>query len=216
MMRITRTRAAAGSVAVAAALVLTSCSGSAEGGGGEFDPAEEIELEISWWGEDARAAMFGEVIDMFEEEYPNITIVETPVGAPDDLFNRLATDFAGGGDTAPDVFALGGAKPQEYGSLGALLDLGTVSEQLDTSAYPDFSLTNALVDEKLYGVPTGGKATAAFVNVDLFEQAGVDAPEADWTWEDLIAAANEIGSAGLTDEAGRKVYGIDLRVQDII
>src|SRR5690606_6963276 len=107
-------------------------------------------------------------------------------------------------------------KPQEYGSLGALLDLGTVSEQLDTSAYPDFSLTNALVDEKLYGVPTGGNATAAFVNVDLFEQAGVDAPEADWTWEDLIAAANEIGSAGLTDEAGRKVYGIDLRVQDII
>lgn len=216
-MRIRRSRAAVGSAAVIAALTLAGCSGepgAAEGGG--IDPDEEISLEISWWGDDARATLFGEVIDLFEEENPNITIVETPVGAPDDLFNRLATDFAGGGDTAPDVFALGGAKPQEYGSLGALLDLGTVSEQLDTSEYPDFSLTNATVDDTLYGVPTGGNATAAFVNLDLFEKAGVEAPAADWTWNDLIEAANEIGNAGLTDGAGRTVYGLDLRVQDII
>src|SRR5690606_21664404 len=147
MTRNTRSRAAIGSIAVAAALVLTSCSGSPQANGGEFDPDEEIELEMSWWGDDARATLFGEVIDLFEAEYPNITVVETPVGAPDDLFNRLATDFAGGGDTAPDVFALGGAKPQEYGELGALLDLSTVSDQLDYSTYPEFSLTSAVVDD---------------------------------------------------------------------
>lgn len=204
-------------VAATAALALAGCSGSTEASDGDgFDPEKEIELEISWWGDDARAALFGEVIDLFEDEYPNITVVETPVGSPDDLFNRLATDFAGGGDTAPDVFALGGAKPQEYGELGALLDLSTVQEQLDYSEYPDFSLTNALVDDTLYGLPTGGNATAAFINVDLFEAAGVDVPSEDWTWDDLIEAANAIGSAGLTNAAGQPVYGIDLRVQDII
>lgn len=214
-MRTRRSRAVVGTVA-AATLILTGCFGGGGGGGVEYDPDEEIELEISWWGDDDRARLFAEVIDLFEDEYPNITVVETPVGAPDDLFNRLATDFAGGGDTAPDVFALGGAKPQEYGELGALLDLSTVSDRLDTSKYPEFSLTSALVDDTLYGLPTGGNATAAFVNTDLFEQAGVAAPAAGWTWDDLVEAAAAVGNAGLTNAEGNPVYGLDLRIQDIL
>ncbi|WP_243230804.1 ABC transporter substrate-binding protein [Microbacterium sp. CIAB417] len=216
MTRITRTRVMTfGSIAAVSALALSGCSGDAGSADG-FDPDEEIELEMSWWGDDARAALFDEVIGLFEDEHPNITVTQTPVGSPDDLFNRLATDFAGGGDTAPDVFALGGAKPQEYGELGALLDFETVGEYVDSSQYPDFSLTNSIVDDTLYGLPTGGNATAAFVNADIFEAAGVAVPQDGWTWDDLIAAANEIGSAGLTNEAGQPVYGIDMRIADII
>src|SRR5690606_13054407 len=105
---------------------------------------------------------------------------------------------------------------QEYGQLGALLDLSTVSDVLDLSAYPDFSLTSAQHDDKLFGLPTGGNATAAFVNVDVFEEAGVDVPEDGWTWDELIEKANAIGSAGLTNDNGKPVYGLDLRVQDIL
>jgi multiple sugar transport system substrate-binding protein len=171
---------------------------------------------MSWWGDDARAVLFDEVITAFEAEYPYISVTQTPVGSPDDLFNRLATDFGGGGDTAPDVFALGGAKPQEYGSAGALLDLATVAETINVDKYPEFSTTSAVVDGTLYGLPTGGNATAAFVNTDLFEAAGVALPDDGWTWDDLVDAANTVGSAGLTNDSGAPVYGIDLRVQDII
>lgn len=171
---------------------------------------------MSWWGDDARAALFDEVITMFEAEHPHISVTQTPVGSPDDLFNRLATDFGTGGDTAPDVFALGGAKPQEYGAAGALLDIGTVADILQADKYPDFSTTNAIVDGTLYGLPTGGNATAAFVNVDIFEEAGVDLPDESWTWDDLIEAANAIGNAGLTNDTGAPVYGLDLRVHDIV
>ncbi|WP_166867066.1 MULTISPECIES: sugar ABC transporter substrate-binding protein [unclassified Salinibacterium] len=194
--------------ALAATLVLTGCTSSPETSGG-YDPAEEIELTIAWWGNDDRAAIMTEVIDLFEAEHPNITVVEQPVGAPDDLFNRLATDFASG--TAPDVFALGGAKPQEYGDAGTLLDLSTVSDYLDTSKYEDFTLTNATVDGTLYGLPTGGNAIGTLINVTLFEQAGVAIPDDDWTWDDLIAAADQI-TAGTP--AG--TYGLDLRIQDIL
>ena len=182
--------------ALAATLILTGCSGSEPATDpNAFDPNEKITLEMSWWGDDNRAALFGEVIDGFEAEYPNITVKQTPVGSPDDLFNRLATDFGGGGETAPDVFALGGAKPQEYGSVGALLDLGTVADVVQSDKYPEFSTTSSTVDGVLYGLPTGGNATAAFINTDLFEAAGVDVPDASWTWDDLIEAANEIGRA---------------------
>jgi len=204
-------------VAVTGALVLAGCGGGTpDSTGPEFDPDEEITLEMSWWGDDNRAALFAEVIDGFEAEYPNVTVQETPVGSPDDLFNRLATDFGGGGETAPDVFALGGAKPQEYGSVGALLDLSTVADYVNLDDYPDFSLTSAVVDDTIYGVPTGGNATAAFVNTDILEQAGIDVPAEGWTWDDLIEIAGEVGSAGLTNANGQPIYGVDMRSADII
>ncbi|MCS0499974.1 ABC transporter substrate-binding protein [Protaetiibacter mangrovi] len=194
--------------ALAAALVLAGCSAGGDTDSG-FDPNEKIELTIAWWGNDERAAMMTDVIDEFEAQYPNITVVEQPVGAPDDLFNRLATDFASG--TAPDVFALGGAKPQEYGGNGALLDLSTVADTVQLDKYEDFTLTNATVDGTVYGLPTGGNAIGALVNTALFEQAGVEVPTDGWTWEELIDDANKI-SANTPDG----VYGLDLRIQDIL
>jgi len=195
--------------ALAATLVLAGCSGDDGQKEGGFDPDQEIELTIAWWGNDERSAIMAEVIDEFEAEYPNITVVEQPVGAPDDLFNRLATDFASG--TAPDVFALGGAKPQEYGANGALLDLSTVADTVQLDKYEDFTLTNATVDGTVYGLPTGGNAIGALVNTTIFEQAGVPVPEEGWTWDDLIEAANAISA-----QAPDGVYGLDLRIQDIL
>src|SRR5690606_41509119 len=89
MTRTARSLATKAGIAgtLAAALVLAGCSGDSGGEKqGGFDPNEEIELTIAWWGNDERSAMMAEVIDAFEEKYPNITVVEQPVGAPDDLF----------------------------------------------------------------------------------------------------------------------------------
>lgn len=220
MTRKARSRAAIAAIgtALTGTLVLAGCTGGGDTGSGgpAFDPNEEITLEMSWWGDDNRAALFDEVITAFEEEYPNVSVTQTPVGSPDDLFNRLATDFGGGGDTAPDLFALGGAKPQEYGSVGALLDLSEVEEYVSVGDYPEFSLTSSTVDGVVYGLPTGGNATAAFVNTDILEQAGVDIPDADWTWDDLIEIAAEVGAAGLTNAQGQPIYGVDMRSADII
>jgi multiple sugar transport system substrate-binding protein len=213
------TRILAGTAAAAsAALVLAGCSGGgSQGGGGDaYDPDEEVTIEMSWWGDDNRAALFAEVIDMFETEYPNISVKQTPVGSPDDLFNRLATDFGGGGTTAPDLFALGGAKPQEYGAVGALLDLAEVADTVQVDKYPEIGTASAIVDGKLYGLPSGGNATAAFVNTDILAQAGVEVPDEGWNWDDLIEIANAVGSAGLTNAQGAPIYGLDLRVGDII
>ncbi len=196
--------------AVAATLVLTGCSG--DGGSGStasYDPNEKVTLHLSWWGNDARAAIMKTVIGDFEKKYPNIDVVSEPVGAPDDLFNRLSTDFASG--TAPDVFALGGSKPQDYGASGTLLDLSTVSTYLPTTKFPKSALRSSTVDGTVYGVPTGGNAIGLLVNEDLFRKAGVDLPTSKWTWDDLVAAANAISA-----KAGDGVVGLDLRVQDIL
>lgn len=213
-MRRTR-RSLAGIASVfAVSLVVAGCSGSdddpeAPDTPGGDEPQEEVELTIAWWGNDERAALMAEAIDLFEEEYPYITVVEQPVGNPDDLFNRLATDFASG--TAPDVFALGGAKPQEYGAAGTLLDMGSVADVVELDMYEDFTLTNATVDDTVYGLPTGGNAIGLLINETVFEEAGVDLPDGDFTWEEFVETANAI-SANHPDGA----IGLDLRVQDIL
>lgn len=212
-----RTAFAALGAALTGTLVLAGCTGADPGTSGpQFDPDEEITLEMAWWGDDNRAALFAEVIAAFEDEYPNVTVTQTPVGSPDDLFNRLATDFGGGGETAPDLFALGGAKPQEYGSAGALYDLSQVEQYAHVADYPEFSLTSATVDGVVYGLPTGGNATAAFVNLDILAQAGITPPTDGWTWDDLVSIAGQVGQAGLKNAQGQRIYGVDMRSADII
>lgn len=170
--------------------------------------AEDVTLTVSWWGNDERARMMDEAFALFTERHPHITVNAEPTGDPDGLFNRLSTDFAAGG--GPDLFTLGGAKPQEYGGTGQLLDLSTVSEHVDLTPYEDFTTTNATVDGVLYGLPTGGNAIGLLVNETLFEEAGVALPSDDFSWDEFVTKAAEISANS------EGVVGVDLRIQDII
>lgn len=193
---------------LAGTLAVTACGGNGDTPGEGYDPEEQITLTVSWWGNDERARMMDEVFDLFTDRHPNITVRAEPTGDPENLFTRLSTDFAAGG--GPDLFTLGGAMPQEYGAAGQLLDLATVSDYVDLEPYADFTTTNATVDGTLYGLPTGGNAIGLLVNVTLFEDAGVELLSDDPTWEEFADKASQISA----NSDG--VYGLDLRIQDII
>lgn len=205
---------------MASALALTACGTGGTGNTTETAPPdgatatpdgqtqEEVTLVVSWWGNDERARMMEEVFTLFSERHPHITVSSEPTGDPENLFNRLSTDFAAGG--GPDLFTLGGAKPQEYGGTGQLLDLSTVSDTVDLTPYEDFTTTNATVDGVLYGLPTGGNAIGLLINETLFEEAGVELPSQNMGWEEFIEKAAAVSAA--SDD----VVGLDLRIQDII
>ncbi|WP_150461596.1 ABC transporter substrate-binding protein [Nesterenkonia ebinurensis] len=193
-----------------AGLTISACGGgSGTEATGEYDPDAEITLTIAWWGNDERVQMMMEVFDLFEDEHPNIAIQAEPTGNPEDLFNRLSTDFAAGG--GPDIFALGGSMPLEYGAAGQLLDLYTVEDYVDIESYGEFSRVDATIADELYGLPTGGNSIGLLLNERLFDEVGVPLPEEDWGWDDFVEIAGEI-SAGTPDD----VYGLDLRIQDAL
>ena len=50
----------------------------------------------------------------------------------------------------------------------------------------------ATVDGKVLGIPALVDNLAVVYNKDLFKQAGVPTPTADWTWDDFRAAAKAI------------------------
>ena len=98
-------RSAAGIAAVA--LTLAACGGgdSGIGGGGDDGPpaaAEECPCEIrfSWWGSDTRHESTQQIIDAFEAENPDITVVPDFTDW-DGYWDKLATSVAAGDN--PDV-----------------------------------------------------------------------------------------------------------------
>ena len=57
-----------------------------------------------------------------------------------------------------------------------------------------------MMDGSTYGIPVGFTTHCLFYNKDLFDQAGLEYPTADWTWDDLQAAAKTISEK--TDAKG--------------
>src|SRR5687768_1848980 len=77
-----RTRAAFIAMTAAGAMALGACAGGSSGGpGSDSTQAEEggdgdgVEIRFSWWGSDDRHQTTQEIIDLFEEKNPGITVV---------------------------------------------------------------------------------------------------------------------------------------------
>jgi len=188
---------------LAAALALTACAqgGAADAGGGATDGADPdapVTIRWSWWGSDTRHTLTQEVIDLFEEKNPNITVVPdyTDWGS---YFDKLSVSVAGG--DAPDVITQEERYLADYASKNVLADLS----QLDvgTSRIDDNILQSGTIDGSLYGIATGVNVYSVVADPQAFADAGVELPDdATWTWEDYVEVANEISAA-----SGGAVYG---------
>lgn len=133
------------------------------------------------------------IVSAFEEEHPGITI-DVQTAAYDDYFTRLQTRVAGG--DAPDTFELNYENFVTYADAGSLLDLSSaVGDTVDPDVFYTQAYEVFAQDGTQYGLPETFSNVVLFYNKDLFDQAGVDYPTADWTWADERAAAEELTKA---------------------
>ncbi|WP_181348112.1 sugar ABC transporter substrate-binding protein [Thalassobacillus sp. CUG 92003] len=173
---------------------LIGCSSDEESGGSDGDGGEG-KTEITYYSFSAAPDYEGvleEIVTAFEEENPNIT-VNTELAAYDDYFTKLQTQLAGG--NAPDVFELNYENFVQYASKGTLADLSSFIEEdedFDPSQLNQEAFEAYQYDGKQYGMVESFSNVLTFYNKDLFDEAGVEYPSADWTWEDELAAAEKI------------------------
>lgn len=192
---------AAAAFATGAALVLAGCGG----GGGQaepeatFDPDEKVTLDFTWWGNDDRAARYGELIEAFNEEYPNITINGQFTDFPS-YWEKRQTEAAGGG--LPDVWQFSDSYLRQYAEPGYLLDLEKVAGQIDFDAFDEALRGTGQLNGTQYSLPTGYSAWANFVNDDLLAANGLEAPEGGTTFADF-----DEWLADVTESTGGAVYG---------
>ncbi|MFP4011537.1 MAG: ABC transporter substrate-binding protein [Spirochaetaceae bacterium] len=190
---------------VAAVLLIPTvamASGQAEG--------EEAETTISFvWFTDGpdKAAIEGLVAD-YEEENPNVNIDFSIV--PYGELNQLLQTQASAGE-APDLARV--TEPYRFFEFG--LDLrpyvsdGFADEFLDD---PMGLITGP--DGEVYGFPHDMTMNGPFINVSLFEEAGVEIPEGDVPWETWFELAHEVQQetgvpyAVAADRSGHRLDGI--------
>lgn len=151
---------------------------------------EEITLTYGFW-DDAQRPAVEQQIAAFKELHPNITI-EPQVVPWDDYWTKLQTGVAGG--STNDVFWMNADGLPVYASQGAITPIQEMIDDGSTEvdSYPESLRSLYTFDGKVFGIPRDFDTIALFYNKDLFDKAGVEYPTADWTWDDLRAAAEKL------------------------
>ncbi len=153
------------------------------------------EIRIGWWGNDDRAARTLQVIELFEAAYPEITVSGEPNGGTPDHFQIIDTQLAA--SDAPDIIQFGGNWPdyQQYleplnGYLGQQLMINT-PETFDQSAL----IPATAADGNLYAVSLGTNTLVLAYNKTMIEAAGVELPQDNMSWEELVEYGRELKAA---------------------
>lgn len=205
-------------------LGLAACGGTPEeagqsgveeqaGQGAAQGEEEQITLRMAWWGSQTRHDITTQVIEMYEEEHPNINI-EYEFYSFDDYFTKLKTLVAS--DQVWDIFQLGGNFPMYMDKiyfLNEFIESGVV----DVSEIPEAYLQITQdTDGNQIGLSNGLNTYGIAYDVNMFNEAGVPLPTENWTWDDYADAAMKIkentghyGSSGFTSSefiAGCSTY----------
>lgn len=138
-----------------------------------------------------------EMVTEFEKQNPDIK-VEVEVIGYDDYFTKLQTQASS--KTLPDVFEMNYENFNTYASNGVLLDLTELAEK-DESFSPDLLVGNTYEyfqrEGKLYGLAEKVSDVVLYYNKELFDEAGVKYPQADWTWNDILSASQVLTKDGV-------------------
>ncbi|MDZ4671814.1 MAG: extracellular solute-binding protein, partial [Phototrophicales bacterium] len=127
------------------------------------------------------------IIAAFELENPTIT-VEVSSAPFSDYFTLLQADVVG--NDAPDVFELNYENFVTYAANGTLLN---IDEYLTGEApYYPRALEAFQYNGEQLALPETFSTVLLFYNADLFDQAELDYPTAEWTWSDATVAAEAI------------------------
>lgn len=184
---------------------------SSGGGGGGSSSGQEVdisdaemsaEIDFAAWESDFD---WEAVIAGFNKKYPNIKVNMTK-NPFKDFFTRLQTQASGG--NLADVFMMNGPNFQLYASNDKLIPFESVVKEgtLDFANYPDALVELYSYEGVPYAVPTSYDSIGLWYNEALFEDAGVEVPTDEWTWEDLHVASKSIserlGDKGIYGFAG--------------
>ncbi len=192
-------------VAASAAVMMSLAACSTPGDAATGD--EKIELRMTWWGDDTRAAATNAALDLFEEKNPGITVVRDFSGF-DGYLEKITTQYTGG--NSPDVFQFYNDVLVEFAGRGQLLDLDTQVKagNLSLDGWPQDLLDVNTIDGKLSALPFGMNTQGFIFDQTALDAIGVTAPSEGYTWDDLAKFAAEVRTAsggsvaGVTDLSG--------------
>jgi len=165
--------------------------------------SKKVVLKLGIWPEDTLTndiKMFEEWKKEFNEKYPNVEVVPANYKYATDTFVPLAQS-----GNLPTIFETWFTEPQKLIAGGFVKDVTDEVQAKGWDKYMNPSIKDLLSEDgRLYGVPRDGYALGMYLNLNLFEKAGLMNPDGTAkypkTWNELAEAAKTIkdktGKAG--------------------
>lgn len=135
----------------------------------------------------------------FAERHPGVDFKITSHSWDWDLRQNQLMALAAG--IIPDT-TYGEAYVNEFVQLGVFNPVSdTVAKQ-----FPEGTIRGATIDGRVYGLPKSSGADVLFINLELWERAGLDRNKLPTTWDELVVAAQAISKINYTDKWGNTAY----------
>ncbi|MDE6796473.1 MAG: ABC transporter substrate-binding protein [Ruminococcus sp.] len=157
---------------------------------------KQTEINLSWWGTDARNRYTIKAVEMFEEKYPDIKV------------NCSYSEWSGyeerskiqmRSNTEADVMQINFSWLSQYSDDGTgYYDIN----QLDNFNISNFSedvLEYGIKNDCLNAIPIAMNAETVYINKDIYDKYGLDTPQ---TWDDLFKSADVMKKDGIYAMSG--------------
>ncbi len=170
----------------------------------------QTELRITWYDDGNEGAVLRDLLDRFEAENPDITVIVDTVPYAAGILQSLPLQLASGdGPDLARVTNLGGLAEYYLDLSPYLSDPG----YWETNFGPFLDWMRPPGSDAIPGFMTQLTVTGPFINATLFEQAGVAVPTGPTSWEQWaevtrqVAAATGTPYAMVMDRTGHRLAG---------
>jgi len=192
-------RRAFATVAAAVLLVAAACTGGGDATRSGDGPVEgAIRVQVS--GGESEVAAFAELADSFEQAHPGTTVQIVAFAQQGEHIAKLAASFAG--RNPPDVFLLNYRRVGQFVASGVVEPMGDHLGGLAARDFFEPAIRAFTFGGTLACLPQNASSVVIYYNPALFARAGVAAPKAGWTFEDLVETARTLFTGGVKDAIG--------------
>ena len=178
------------SVALSMACAATMLAGTAV----TASAADKKEVVIwDYFETDAQKEMMQSLIDGFNESQDEYEASHVYVPFAD-YEKQLTLGIASG--ELPDLVILDGCGMASFIQLGLFGDISDADINWDE--YMEGPMESTMLDGKHYGIPFATNCTALFYNKDMFDEAGLDYPDENTTWDEFHEMAKKLTKDGVS------------------
>lgn len=170
-------------------------------------PKSSGKISFMVFGDPAELAAYQSLVDAFHAKHPEIQVELIHIPGQSDYRKRLAADLTAG--TPADVVLINYRRYAPFAELGALTPLDDYFDNSELISRDDFyaeSFDPFIYKGQLMCIPQNLSSLVVYYNRELFDQANVPYPSADWSWEDFLATAQALtkdtNGDGTTDQFG--------------
>lgn len=170
-----------------------------------YAPDRKITVDFLWPTYTPQKVRYGEYLaNRYMDENPDVyvNLILTP-----DPYRKLQVMISG--RTTPDVAWMGVGWQQFADAFLPLDERVAADPELRAGDYFPRLWESVHWRDKLLALPSSGQVGVIYYNKDLFDEAGLDYPTDDWTWDDMERMARAL-SRDFDGDGAIDQYGVQL------